>query len=118
MKRHFLKASVGWGIILWIVGYILGILLFPYVPTSLLGWIIMPIGVVFTLWVLFKKIHLESFQKYIFLSAVWLIIAVVCDYLFLVKIMKPVDGYYKFDVYLYYFLTATLPIIVGKIKNS
>jgi len=41
------------------------------------------------------------------------LIAVIFDYLFLVKMFKPTDGYYKLDVYLYYILTFLLPLIVG-----
>lgn len=43
--------------------------------------------------------------------------AVVCDYFFLVKLFKPADGYYKLDVYMYYFLTLTFPLIIGWRKN-
>jgi hypothetical protein len=47
------------------------------------------------------------------LAIVWVLIAVICDYFFLVKAFKPADGYYKLDVYVYYFLTFALPILVG-----
>jgi hypothetical protein len=41
----------------------------------------------------------------------------VFDYFLLVKVFKPVDGYYKLDVYLYYVLTFILPLIVGWRKS-
>jgi len=44
---------------------------------------------------------------------IWTIIAVVFDYIFIVKLLKPLDFYYKLDVYLYYSLTFILPILVG-----
>ena len=118
MTQQFYKDSFGWGFILWLIGYLLGIVLFFIVPPSLLGWVIMPIGLAITLWELLKKIKSESFKNYIALAFIWVLIAVVCDYLFLVLVFKPSDGYYKLDVYVYYFLTFILPLIIGFGKKS
>jgi hypothetical protein len=104
-----------WGLILWFFGYILGIVFFALAPKDLIGWYIMPIATIVTLWVLFKKIKRESFVCYIGLGVIWTIMAVVLDYFFLVKLFKTVS-YYKLDVYIYYFLTLALPIIVGAYK--
>ncbi len=73
----------------------------------------MPIGIVITLWVLLKKVQADSLQYYFLLAIIWTLIAIVCDYVFLVKFLKPSDGYYKLDVYLYYLLTFLLPMLVG-----
>lgn len=108
--------ALGWGVILWLIGYLLGIVLFFFVPPSLLGWVIMPIGITITLWVLLKKITSSSIKYYLLLGVAWTTIAVVCDYFLLVKLLNPVDGYYKLDVYIYYFTTLFLPIIVGWMK--
>ncbi len=113
MNKQLLKDALGWGITLWFIGYVLGFILFFIVPPSSIGWIIMPIGIIITLWVLLKKVTSRSFKHYLILAVVWTLIAVVFDYLFLVKMLKPADGYYKLDVYLYYALTFVLPIIVG-----
>ena len=118
MSKQFLKDAFGWGIMLWLIGYILGIILFFFVPPNILGWVIMPIGIVITLWVLFKKIREESFQYYLLLGVVWTLIAIIFDYFFLVKVFKPVGGYYKLDVYLYYALTFILPLTVALRKNK
>lgn len=118
MNKQLLKEYVGWGIILWFVGYILGIILFMVVPSSVLGWIIMPVGIILTLFVLIKKIHGGSLQYYLKLAVIWTLIAIIFDYLFIVKLFHPVDGYYKPDVYLYYVLTFLLPIFVGYKKIS
>ena len=117
MNKQYLKDTLLWGSLLWLIGYILGIVLFMVVPTSLVGWVIMPIGTVITLWVLLKKIKLTFFQEYFFLAAIWTLIAIAFDYFFLVKIFNPADGYYKPDVYLYYALTFALPILVGWKKH-
>lgn len=113
MNKQLVKDVFGWGFALWFIGYVLGILLFAVVPISMVGWIIMPIGIIITLWVLLKKIKSNSWQYYLLLAIFWVLMAIVFDYLFLVKVFKPPDGYYKLDVYLYYLLTFTLPLIFG-----
>lgn len=117
VNRQLIKDTLGWGFLLWFIGYALGIMLFTMVPLSLIGWIIMPIGTSITLWVLLKKVKADSFQYYSLLAVIWVLIAIVFDYFFLVKAFKPADGYYKLDVYLYYALTFVLPFIVGLRKN-
>ncbi len=118
MNKQLVKDSLGWGFLLWLVGYILGFVLFFAVPPSLIGWVIMPIGVIITLWVLFNKIKSQDFRHYLILAIAWTVIAVVFDFLFIVQALKPTDGYYKLDVYVYYALTCALPLIVYGWKNS
>jgi len=113
MNKQLYKDALGWGLALWLIGYVLGFVFFAFVPASLIGWVITPIGVLITLWVLFKKIHGGSLRYYLSVGIVWSIVAIICDYLFLVLVLKPADGYYKFDVYLYYVLALILPVIVG-----
>jgi hypothetical protein len=118
MAKQFLKDAFLWGFILWLIGYALGMLFFAFVPSYLLGWIIMPIGTIVTLWVLFKKVKGNSFKYYFGLAVAWVLIAIIFDYFFLVKALKPADGYYKLDVYLYYILTFVLPLLTFKIKGK
>ena len=118
MNKQTFKDVVGWGVLMWFIGYALGMILFPIVPLAMIGWVIMPIGTITTLWVLLKKVKGNSLTYYFLLAVVWTLIAVVFDYLFLVKALKPADGYYKLDVYLYYFLTFALPLITGIIKKT
>lgn len=116
--RQLLKDALGWGFILWLFGYGLGMILFALVPPSMIGWIIMPIATALTLWVLIKIVKGESLKYYLLLAMVWTLIAIVFDYVFLVKVFKPSDGYYKLNVYIYYCLTFILPLIVGWFKKS
>jgi len=118
--RQIYKDAFGWGFILWLIGYGFGMILFSIVPISMIGWIIMPIGIIITLWILLKKVKADSFKYYFILAVVWFLIAVVFDYFFLVKAFKPADGYYKLDVYLYYAFTFILPLVAGwhKKKNK
>ena len=118
MKKQLLIDSLGWGFVLWLIGYILGIILFFVLPPSLIGWFILPVGLIITLWVLFKKIKGGTLQYYLMLATVWIVLAVVLDYFFIIKTLNPADGYYKLDVYLYYALTFIIPIIVGWWKTT
>ena len=118
MGKSFYKDALGWGIGLWLIGYILGFIFFAFVPTSIIGWVIMPIGILITLWVVLNKIQSESFQHYVFVAIAWTIIAIIFDYLFLVMLLKPADGYYKLDVYIYYALTLILPLAIGWYKSA
>lgn len=118
MNKEFIKDTFVWGFILWLIGFLLGIVLFPIVEQSTIGWIIMPIGIVITLWVLMNKINAASLKYYLLISVVWTLTAIICDYFLLVKVFKPTDGYYKLDVYLYYLLTFMLPLVVSWKKQS
>jgi hypothetical protein len=118
MPPRLLKDAFGWGLVLWLVGYALGVLLFALVPPALIGWIITPFGTAMTLWVAFKKISGDSPRYFTLVGLVWLSIAVGGDYLFIVKAFSPADGYYKLDVYLYYALTFTIPFVAGWMRRG
>lgn len=109
MRRN----RVIWGVLLWLIGYLLGFLFFAFIPPTSIGWVIMPIGTLFTLWVLLKKITpLTDFKQALYVSLQWTAIALIGDYLGIVLLLHPADGYYKLDVYLYYTLTFVLPLLV------
>lgn len=118
VNKQLLRDYLGWGAGLWLIGYVLGIVLFAFVSVAAIGWIILPIGTVITLWVLIKKIERTDLKYYLTLAAAWTLIAVVFDYLFLVKTFNPEDGYYKLDVYIYYALIFILPVVVGWYKGN
>ena len=118
MSKQFLKDSFGWGLMLWLIGYIMGIVFFFVFPPALIGWVILPVGFIITLWVVLKKVKGDTLQYYVALAIVWTVTATVLDYLFIVKAFKPADGYYKLDVYLYYSLTFIIPLAIGWWKNQ
>lgn len=123
IDKQFFKDVFGWGFLLWLFGYVLGIMLFFIVPKIIIGWIITPLATIVAVWVLIKKIQRVSLSYYFLITIFWTSIAVVLDYFLLVKIFKPEDGYYKPDVYLYYSLTFILPLVIGlwkrkKIQNT
>ena len=110
MDARLLKDSLGWGLILWLIGYILGIALFFVLPPALIGWVMTPIGIAISLWVLLTR-QGSTLGYYLILAAVWTLLAIALDYLLIVKLFKPADGYYKPDVYLYYASTFLLPLL-------
>lgn len=114
-KGKIFLNTVFWGLMLWLFGYVLGIIFFAFVPKDAIGWFILPLGVIFMLWVLLKKIHREEQMCYFGLGFIWTIMAMALDYVFLVKLFKAA-GYYKLDVYVYYLLTFILPMIIGWYK--
>lgn len=116
-KKLFIDA-LGWGFLVWLAGYILGIIFFAFIPPALIGWAIMPFGIIIALLVLFKKINSTSISYYLIISVSWTAIAIILDYFLLVKLFKPADGYYKLDVYLYYILTFVSPLFVGLFKSK
>lgn len=116
MTKQFLKIAFLWGFILWLIGYVLGFVFFAFVPKDLIGWYIMPFGIVITLFVAYKFIKGNNLQDYLKIALVWTALAIILDYFFLVKLLNPADGYYKLDIYLYYGLTFILPLLVGWYK--
>jgi len=117
MGRALLRDALGWGAILWLIGYGLGIVFFFLVPPAVIGWVVMPVGVLVTLWVLIEKVKGPSFGRFAVVAVAWTALAVILDYLFIVKLFKTGGGYYKTDVYLYYASTLLLPLAVGLLKT-
>lgn len=118
MNRQLAIDALGWGFGLWLVGYILGIAFFFFMPTALIGWVITPIGLALMLWVLLARVKSSELRHYAVLAVVWTVIAVVCEYLLIVKAFQPADGYYKPDVYLYYAITFLCPLLAGWWKSA
>ena len=110
--REVALYGLGWGTGLWFIGYLLGIVFYMILPKDLIGWAILPIGVLITVLVLMKKIRRLRMAEYVMLSFLWTVMAVVLDYIFIVRAFSSAD-YYKLDVYVYYGITALLPLIIG-----
>ena len=78
----------------------------------------MPIGIVIALWIAFRKVKGDTIRYYCLVALVWVLIAILGDYFFIVKALQPADGYYKPDVYLYYALTLAIPLFAGWRRTS
>jgi hypothetical protein len=64
-----------------------------------------------------RRVKVNLLRHLLIVAGVWTLIAVIFDYVFIVKAFNPADGYYKLDVYLYYVLTFTTPLAVGWWKS-
>jgi membrane protein DedA with SNARE-associated domain len=110
--KEKLTNTLLWGFVLWFVGYVAGIALFMLVPKEYIGWFITPFATVLMVWVVLKKVRRPELSCYFGVGLLWTIMAVVLDYLFIVKLFNS-NEYYKLDVFLYYALTLILPLCVG-----
>jgi hypothetical protein len=108
-----LKNTMLWGFALWLIGYLAGIILFFVVPKDYIGWVITPLAIVLTIWVVMKKIKRPKLMCYFGLGLIWTIMAVALDFIFIVLLLHTGKTYYKPDVFLYYILTFSLPLIIG-----
>lgn len=116
-KRFLIRDCLGWAVLLWIIGYVLGFVFFPLVPMEMIGWYVMPIGLAITCYVLWKWVRVDVLSRAAVLGIAWCLIAIVLDYLFIVKLLNPSDGYYKLDVYLYYASALLLPLAAALIRR-
>ena len=113
MVNGLVRDGLVWGGLLWLLGYGLSFVLFFFVPMALLGWVVTPFALAVTVWVCFKKLRGSSLAHYAAVGVLWTLIAIGLDYSFIVKLLKPADGYYKLDVYLYYVLMLIVPVGIG-----
>ena len=118
MQKFLMRDVLGWGVGLWFIGYVLGFVFYAFVPPAEIGWYVMPLGIAITLYVLWNYIRMQSMRDALAIGIGWSVIAIVCDYLFIVLLLHPADGYYKLDVYLYYTFTFLLPIGVAAVRRS
>lgn len=107
--------SLGWGLILWLVRDVLGVVLTTVAPAAPIGWVIVPVAGAFSLWVAFTRLKGETLSDYAVVAIAWTTVAMLCDYLFVVK--GPVEAYYHADVRLYYALTFIIPVCAGSVKE-
>jgi hypothetical protein len=113
--KQFLKDAAGLGFALWLIGWILGIVLFLTPLAPVLGWILFacltPVTAVVTYWWFSGRgLRMAYFGK---IALTWTGIALVFDYLFIVQLFHPA-AYYQPDVFLYYAVTFVLPLAIGR----
>lgn len=106
--------ALGFGILLWMIGFSLGMILFPFVPVAYIGLPILLIVIPLTFLVSYYRFKRKGFTKtyYLTVAALWLLIAVIFDYTFLVRGFN-VQNYYDLDIIVYYAMTFIIPLSVG-----
>ena len=118
MSNVFVRDMLGWGLLLWLFGYLLGFAFCGFVTPAFIGWYVMPLGIAATCFILWKRVRIASMSNAVLLGVGWSVIAIVCDYFFIVKLLNPPDGYYKLYVYVYYILTFALPVTATWLRRQ
>jgi hypothetical protein len=111
--KAWITDTAGLGTALWLLGYLASLLLFFTPLARVMGWILITIFTPVTLavtWWWFRGRNL-SLTYFVGIGIAWTAIAVVLDYLFIVRLFQ--TPYYGPDVYLYYALTFLIPVGVG-----
>jgi hypothetical protein len=112
--KEWIKDTGGIGTGLWLIGYLASLILFFSPYAGIMGWILLviftPVTIAVTWWWFRKRkeLTLEYFAK---VGVVWVLIAVVFDYLFIVRLFQA--NYYSPDVFVYYAMTFLIPVGVG-----
>lgn len=118
-QRERFIDTLGLGFFLWFLGYIASIILYFLVLSEIIGWILFvlftPIFIVIT-FARFRK-RLLPFRYYVVVSVTWTGIAILFDFLFIVKLFNP-DNYYHLSVLVYYLETFLGPLVMGILYRS
>ena len=117
-NRLLIIDGLAWGFLLWLIGYILGFVFFALVPPGDIGWYVTPLGLAATCFALWKWVKPDWLWPALVVGIVWCAIAALLDHLLIVRLLAPADGYYKLDVYLYYFSCLVLPPLAALLRGS
>ena len=117
-KKRLVDVFV-FGIMLWLMGFIGSLILFPFVSMDILGWILCIIFTPITILITYYRFRNRKmkFFCYFMTGVFWMLIAVLFDYLFIVKLFNASD-YYKLDVFVYYAFTLAIPVVIGLINRK
>ncbi len=111
--KQWIKDTIGLGTGLWLFGYLASLLLFFSPFADIMGWIITAVFTPVTIaiaWWWFRARDLPL-TYYVMVGVAWTVIAIVLDYLFIVRLFQ--TTYYEIDVFVYYALTFLIPVGVG-----
>lgn len=106
--------ALGLGICFWLMGYVVSLILFFILPSSILGWVLLVIFTPICLYLSYLRFRKrgEGITYYLIIGVVWAIIAMILDYIFIVVAFHS-QGYYKLDVFVYYATTFIIPLLIG-----
>ncbi len=102
------------GSAIWLLGYVVSIVLYGFVPNSILGLILFVLLTPLTVYIAYLRFRKrkETATYYFAVALVWVVLAIAFDYIFIVKAFNS-QGYYKADVFVYYLTTFIIPLAVG-----
>jgi hypothetical protein len=114
-----IKDTAGLGVLFWLVGYLAGIVLFFTPYRDSMGWVMLvtftPFTILVTWWWFRQRLYLSP-GYYAGVGIAWALIAVVLDYLFIVRLFSS-PAYYSLHIYVYYALMFLIPVAVGMYLN-
>lgn len=111
--QQWVKDTVGLGTGLWLLGYLVSLALFFTPLAPVMGWVITAVFTPVTIavaWWRFRGRDLPL-TYYAGVGLAWAVIAIVLDYLFIVRLFRA--AYYGPDIFVYYALTFLIPVGVG-----
>ena len=111
--KQWIKDAVLLGAFLWLIGYLASLVLFLSPYAGVMGWILLIVFTPVTIaisWYWFRARD-NGLSYYAKVGAVWVALAVVLDYLFIVLLFQA--AYYGPDVFVYYAATFLIPVGVG-----
>lgn len=117
--QQWIKDMAGPGTGLWLIGYLASLALY-FTPLweTMGGWILLVIFTPVTVaiaWWWFKQRETFPLPYYAKVGIAWMLIAIVLDYLFIVRLFQAT--YYGTDVFVYYAMTFLIPVGVGLYLN-
>lgn len=117
--KQWIKDMAGLGTGLWLIGYLASLALyFTPIWETMGGWILLiiftPLTIAITWW-WFNRREQLPLQYYAGVGIAWMLIAIVLDYLFIVRLFHAT--YYGTDVFVYYAMTFLIPVGVGLYLN-
>jgi hypothetical protein len=111
--------TFGLGLSLWLIGYIASILLFFLVPAGMIGWILFVLFTPLLVAVTFARFRNRSIplRYYVIIAVIWVGIAIIADFLFIVLLFNPAN-YYHASVLIYYLEMILAPVIMGILNRT
>lgn len=106
--------AVGIGCLLWLMGFALSLALFALLPERLMGQVILTIMAPVSFVIAFYRLRFKSehILYFVLVGIIWLFIAIVLDYIFIVTLFS-IKNYYDAEVVFYYLITLIIPILIG-----
>src|SRR3989338_11132512 len=103
MLKKILKIGFGWGLFIWGIAFIIGMVAFIYVPPENIGLVILPFVLPLMAFVSYKKLKDEEGPPWLYpvIGIIWLTLSFILDYVILVQGFKA-ENFYDTDILIYY----------------
>lgn len=120
MKKYALVDTLIYGLVIWLVGFVLGMVLFPFVEISVMGWILMPVTLIVALLLslrIRRKRSAGAVSYFIGVGLSWVALSLILDYAILVK-GYDAENFYDVDIIIYYVGVLLIPILASLVPKK